>query len=153
MIEVQRVVRADGERVLDVLADGWTYVAWVVGSARIRGVDPAWPEPGSRIAHSAGLWPVVIDDETVARAWDRGAGVLELLARGWPAGEAHVTLRVEPHPAGCTVSIVEDAVRGPGTLVPHGVRQRVIGSRNRETLRRLATLAERPPARRAVPGD
>ena len=153
MIEVQRVVRADRERVLEGLADGGTYVAWVGGSARIRGVDAAWPAPGARVAHSLGLGPVVIDDVTISRLWDPAGGRLELQARGWPAGEAHVTIRVDPHPAGSTVRIQEDAVAGPGTLVPRPVRQLVIGGRNRETLRRLATLAERPPASRPTPQD
>ena len=41
-----------------------------------------------------------------------------------------------------TVSIVEDAVAGPGKLVPRPARQLVIVPRNRETLRRLALIAE-----------
>jgi hypothetical protein len=40
------------------------------------------------------------------------------------------------------VSIREDAVAGPGKLVPKPLRQAVILPRNREALRRLALLAE-----------
>jgi hypothetical protein len=50
---------------------------------------------------------------------------------------------VRPHgPRECVVTIREDAVAGPGTLVPKPVRQALILPRNREALRRLALLAE-----------
>ncbi len=146
MVTVTRRMRCPADAVLAVLADGWSYATWVVGTSRIRGVDVDWPSPGSRIAHSAGLWPAVIDDVTVALDWDRERGRLELRARGWPAGEARVLLRVRPDGDGCVVRLDEDAVRGPGVVVPSPVRTAVIAPRNRETLHRLALLAERPTA-------
>ena len=42
----------------------------------------------------------------------------------------------------CTVAMAEDAVTGPGTLLPRPLRQLAIGPRNVEALRRLAYLAE-----------
>ena len=45
-------------------------------------------------------------------------------------------------PAGCRITIDEDAVEGPGQLVPSAVRQPLIHVRNIETLRRLRFLAE-----------
>ena len=142
MVTVTRDLRCAPAAVLDVLADGWTYATWVVGTSRIRGVDPTWPSAGSRIAHSFGLWPAVLDDVTIARSWDPERGI-DLQARGWPAGEARVQISVRPRAGGgCTVAISEDAVRGPGTLVPRPLRTAVIVPRNTETLRRLAFLAE-----------
>ena len=41
-----------------------------------------------------------------------------------------------------TVSIVEDVTSGPGKLVPRMARQLVIIPRNKETLQRLALIAE-----------
>ena len=143
MVTVTRRMRCPADAVLAVLADGWSYATWVVGTSRIRGVDPGWPGVGSRIAHSAGIWPLVVDDVTVALDWDPGRGRLELQARGWPAGEARVVLRVRPDGDGCLVRLDEDAVRGPGAAVPKPVRTAVLLPRNRETLRRLALLAER----------
>ena len=76
----------------------------------------------------------------------RGASKAEelvLRAKGWPAGEAEVVITVTP--AGgesCTVAMAEDAVTGPGTLMPRPLRQLAIGPRNVEALRRLAYLAE-----------
>ncbi|WP_036962283.1 SRPBCC family protein [Promicromonospora kroppenstedtii] len=144
MVTVMRAARCAPEAVLDVLADGWSYSSWVVGTARIRAVDPTWPEPGARILHSVGLWPGLLDDETVIRALVPGRSI-ELQARGWPAGEARVLIEVEPLPSdgGSRIRITEDANRGPGKLVPRSVRSAVIGPRNTETLRRLAFLAER----------
>ncbi len=153
MVTVTRRMRCPADAVLTVLSDGWTYAAWVVGTSRIRGVDPGWPTPGTRIAHSAGIWPLVVDDVTVALDWDRDGGRLELQARGWPAGEARVLLRVRPDSDGCIVRLDEDAVRGPGAAVPRPLRQAGLVPRNRETLRRLALLAERPAASDAGTGS
>ncbi|MDF9878289.1 hypothetical protein M2316_003641 [Cellulosimicrobium cellulans] len=125
-----------------MLADGWSYSTWVVGTARVRAVDDAWPAPGARTLHSVGLWPALLDDETVVRDWEPGRGI-DLVARGWPAGEARVRIEVAPTADGCVVRIVEDAEKGPGTLVPRPVRSAVIGPRNVETLRGLAFLVER----------
>ena len=63
-------------------------------------------------------------------------------ARGWPIGEAYVVIDVTPRGDGCVVRIVEDAAEGPGMLVPKPVRDILVHSRNVETLRRLAYLAE-----------
>jgi hypothetical protein len=144
MITVARTARCTPGAVLGVLADGWSYSSWVVGTARIRAVDRGWPEPGTRILHSVGVWPGLLDDETVVRAWDPERSI-ELQARGWPAGEAHVLIEVEPAPSGtgCRIRVSEDADKGPGKLVPKPVRGAVIGPRNVETLRRLVLLADR----------
>ena len=40
----------------------------------------------------------------------------------------------------CTVEIREDAVSGPGLLVPAALRQLALAPRNRESLRRLDYL-------------
>jgi hypothetical protein len=142
MTTVVREMECPPEAVLRVLADGWTYAAWVVGASRIRSVDRAWPAPGARIGHSVGVWPALLDDETVVREWwpDRG---IELLARAWPAGEASIRIEVRAHGEGCVVRMVEDAVAGPGRWIPRPVRSAALQARNRETLGRLALLAER----------
>lgn len=142
MVTVTRAARCTPDAVLRVLADGWSYSTWVVGTARIRAVDPTWPETGTRILHSVGLWPALLDDETVVRAWDPERSI-ELRARGWPAGEARVLIEVTPVTVGCLIRITEDADKGPGVLVPRPVRSAVIRPRNVETLRRLALIAER----------
>lgn len=143
MSVVVRAMAAPPQAVLDVLADGWSYAAWVVGTSRIRAVGRTWPAPGARIEHSVGVWPALIDDETLVLAWDPASGI-ELQARGWPAGEARIAIEVRPRGDGCVVRISEDATDGPGRLVPRPLRSLAIGARNRETLRRLEALAARP---------
>jgi len=142
MTTVERVMPCSAAAVSRVLADGWLYATWVVGASRIRAVAEGWPAPGTRIAHSFGIWPLVVDDETVSRAWTPGA-VLVLQARGWPAGEARVRITVAEIDGGCRVRISEDAVRGPGTLVPRPLRRLILRPRNTEALRRLEWLALR----------
>ncbi len=134
-------IQATPEQVWDVLADGWLYPLWVVGATRMRAVDDAWPQAGTRIHHSAGVWPAVIDDETVSSAMD-APHRLELRAKGWPMGEADVVIEVEASGTGSLVRISEDAVSGPGALVPYVLRAPLLKWRNTETLRRLKYVAE-----------
>ncbi len=141
MVEVIREVDASPEQVWAVLSDGWSYPGWVVGASRMRAVDPRWPEPGTKLHHSAGLWPVVLNDETEVRRSEPNRRLV-LVARGRPIGEAVIDLEIEPRGTACTLRMREDAVSGPGRLVPRAVRQVVIGARNAETLRRLAYIAE-----------
>ncbi len=127
-----------------MLADGWLYPLWVVGATRMRDVEPAWPAAGSRIFHSVGAWPLVIDDNTSVLDCEPRRR-LELRARAWPAGEATVVLELEPEDGGTLVRIHEDVTSGPGRLVPAPLRHVQLGWRNTETLRRLALVAERRP--------
>lgn len=139
---VSRDVAAPASAVWDVLADGWTYATWVVGTSRVRDVEPDWPAPGSRIHHAFGPWPAVVQDYTVVEE-STPQQELVMKARGWPLGEARAMIRIEPQgDDACRISISEDAIAGPGKLMPHPVRQAVVLPRNRETLYRLALLAE-----------
>lgn len=142
LAEVRLSSSASPEQVWAVLADGWSYAAWVVGASRIRRVEGAWPAVGSRVHHSVGNWPLLLDDETEVLICDP-VRRLRLQARGRPFGEATVTLEVEPQDGGCTVSMREDATHGPGLVIPRPLRQLAVAPRNRESLRRLAYLAER----------
>lgn len=142
VVTVTRKVDAPPQAVWDVLADGWDYATWVVGASRVRDVDPSWPAEGARIHHSFGLWPLLVNDTThVLTATE--PSLLRLRARGWPAGEAEVVITVTARgEQASTVAIAEDAVKGPGAMLPKPLRQLAIGPRNIEALRRLAYLAE-----------
>ncbi len=137
----QRWFACSTEQVWDVLSDGWLYPLWVVGASRIRDVDDGWPAEGRKLHHSFGVWPLVIDDTTeVIEIQPDQRIVLE--ARGWPVGTARVEITVQPDGNGSLVSIAEDVSSGPAQLVPQPVRVAAMDIRNRETLRRLAYLAE-----------
>lgn len=43
---------------------------------------------------------------------------------------------------GSLVRLAEDVTDGPGRLIPRSARQMLVASRNEETLRRLALIAE-----------
>ncbi len=139
---VTRDIAASPERVWEVLADGWTYAQWVVGNSRMRAVDEDWPAPGSRILHSVGMWPLVIDDETVVLRCIPQRD-LELLAKMGPFGAARITLRLDGTAGGCRLEMAEVAVRGPVRLVPSRLQLAGIWPRNTECTWRLAGLAER----------
>lgn len=141
MTEVSRVMRCQPTDVFAVLSDGWSYGQWVVGAARVREVDPGWPSEGTRIHHSVGVWPALINDTTHAQGAEP-PNRLKLRARAWPTGEAEVEFRLEPHPDGCLVTVHEKTVSGPATLIPAPVETAMLKWRNTETLRRLSFIAE-----------
>jgi len=137
----ERVVNASPQAVWDVLSDGWLYPLWVVGATRMRSVDASWPGTGARIHHSAGVWPLVVNDDTEVLAAEP-LRRLELRAKGWPMGEAKVVIELEDLGSTTRVRIHEDATAGPGVLVPDLILQPVLKWRNVETLRRLAFVVE-----------
>lgn len=137
----RRRLRCRAESVFAVLADGWLYPSWVVGASRMRDVESTWPETGSRLKHSVGTWPLLLDDTTSVLEWDAPRRMV-LRARGWPLGEAQVIIEVEPDGEECVVTIREHAVKGPARLVPSALQKLAFGVRNSETLHRLAYLAE-----------
>ena len=129
------------DKVWEVLSDGWLFPLWVVGASRIRGVDETWPAPGSRLHHSVGLWPVMLDDHTEALACDP-VERLELQARAWPLGEARVVVSLRPADGGTEIEMEEGLTHGPGTVLPRPLRDAALRWRNKESLKRLAMLAE-----------
>jgi hypothetical protein len=141
---VQIRVGAPVDRVWSVLADGFSYAAWVVGASHMRAVDVGFPAPGAKLHHAVGVWPVLLRDSTEVEALDEGRSLV-LLARGRPIGEARVRFDLVPtQDGGCTVTMTEDAISAhTRTVLPAPVRAALIGARNRETLARLTAICER----------
>ena len=136
------VIDAGVDRVWEVLSDGWLYPLWVVGASRMREVDGHWPDQGARLHHSAGVWPMVIDDTTEVLECEPGSRLV-LQARAWPGGEATVVIELRPRDAGHTEVVIEEqATSGPGSLVPRFLQDPPLAWRNVETLRRLALIVE-----------
>ena len=136
-----RTFSCTAEQVFAVLANGWLYPTWVVGASRMRDVDASWPAVGSSLHHSVGVWPALLNDSTSILEWQPPRHVT-MKARGWPIGEAHVSIDIQDHESGCLVRITEDVVAGPARLVPTVLSDLAISYRNSETLHRLAYLAE-----------
>lgn len=139
---VERTVHAPAADVYAVLADGWSYSAWVVGASRVRDVDATWPGEGARIHHSVGAWPVMMDDTTTVIASTQHESV-ELDVSVWFFGRGRVSLRIEPlGPSSCTVVMTEWMTEGALAKVPEPVMDFLLHHRNVESLRRLAAIAE-----------
>jgi hypothetical protein len=141
MAENVRIMKCTPDDVFRVLGNGWLYPAWVVGASRMREVEESWPQPGAELHHSVGVWPALLDDTTVVEEWSPPDRMV-IRARGWPIGEARVTLRVRSYDGGAMVRIDEEPVKGPATLLPSLVTTPLLRLRNAETLHRLAYLAE-----------
>ena len=107
----------------------------------MRSVDEEWPQVGTKLHHSFGVWPLLLNDETVVREWDPPRKAV-ISPKGWPVGEALVTIDVKPRGAGCVVRIQEKAQKGPATVIPTFLMDVYLHWRNVETLRRLAFIAE-----------
>lgn len=142
-LTVKRDTTASREKVWATIADGWTYSQWVVGNSRMRAVDPNWPQVGSTIRHSVGVWPLLLDDVTVVEDC-QPLHRLVLLAKGRPFGKARITLRLSDiDGGGCRIEMVEVPVGAPMGWVPRRVALAAAFPRNRECTWRLATIAER----------
>jgi hypothetical protein len=144
---VQRTVHASPDRVFAVLADGWTYSDWVVGTAHIRDVDPSWPEPGSKLHHKAGPWPLSLKDSSTVVACEPDRSMTMKVGL-WPLGEGTVKFELEPAGGTATrVTMHEDFSAGPLQWMRNKINDLVLHRRNIESLRRLADIAEREKAR------
>lgn len=107
----------------------------------MRNVDEAWPREGAKLKHSVGAWPFLLDDSTSCVEWDPPQRMV-FTARGWPIGEAHVEIAVTETRDGCRVTMEEYPKRGPARLLPGPLVSWALRVRNRESLNRLAFLAE-----------
>ncbi|WP_241519274.1 SRPBCC family protein [Mycobacterium paraense] len=137
-----RDVKASRQKIWDAMTDGWTYAQWVVGNSRTRAVDPDWPQPGSAIKHSVGVWPLVISDETVVESCTPGEELVLRAGLG-ALGSARITLRLTDIPDGCRIDMIETPASGPLRLIPDRLVLAAVYPRNRECLWRLTALAER----------
>ena len=140
---VERTVPVPPDRVFAVLADGWTYSDWVVGTVHIRDVEESWPQPGSRLHHKAGPWPLSLHDssQVVSMTPDK-----ELTVRAglWPLGEACVKVTLEPVGTSATlVTMEEEFDAGPLLFLRNKINDLLLHRRNIESLRRLADIATR----------
>jgi uncharacterized protein YndB with AHSA1/START domain len=143
---VKRVIETTPDRVFAVLADGWTYSDWVVGTVHIRDVDRGWPAVGTKLHHKAGPWPVSLHDTSTVIAVEPDRR-LTLCAGLWPLGEATVHLELRPVGANATeVTMFEEFAGGPLRLIQSKLNDIVLHRRNKESLRRLADIATREKA-------
>ena len=135
--------------VFDVLRDGSLYASWVVGTRKIRRVEPGWPEPGTSIHYTAGHWPLRKDDRTTSRGYVPDAR-LELAAHAWPTGTIGIVITAEVRDGGVEVTIDESPARGVLKVLNNPAIELGIKLRNVETLRRFEHQVRRKQAERAA---
>ncbi len=146
MAIVQRTIQAPPDKVFAVLADGWTYSDWVVGTVHIRDVDEHWPQPGAELHHKAGPWPLSLHDKSTVLAVEPDRA-LKISAGLWPLGEAIIAFRLEPVGVSATkVTMQEEFSAGPLRWVQTKLNDLVLHRRNVESLRRLSDIATREKA-------
>lgn len=141
MATVERTIAARPEEIFAVLADGWSYSDWVVGTTHIRGVDPGWPAPGTEIHFQAGPWPLSLLDRTTSLE-SRPPTSLLLAPRLRALGEAKVRFTLTEVASGRTrVRMSEEFDKGPLRWLRNKVNDLVLHWRMSESLRRLGDLA------------
>ncbi len=135
-------VPADPDAVFDVLDDPHAYPRWVVGTRRIRAVDPAWPTVGSRFHHAVGTAAGEIHDSSMVLERERPHRlVLEVRFR--PTGVARVEITVEPVGDGSRVTLVETPTAGLLGRVPRWLSDPALSLRNVLSLHRFQRVVER----------
>ena len=148
MATVTAPIHVSPQAVFTVLADGWLYSNWVVGTSHMRAVEADWPAVGSRLHHASGVWPAVARDESVVEQVEPNRRLV-LTAKGRPLGEARVVIELEAADDATLVTMTETPVAGPGKWTHNPLSEAILVRRNVEALARLATLAER----RTEPAD
>ena len=130
------------EAVWDVLADPASYADWVVGSKAVRGADPEWPAPASKLHHTIGVGPLALSDHTEVLA-SRAPELLQLRARARPLGTARVTLEMVPRTGGTVVRLSEHGEGLLGLLDLNPLVRLLTKERNGRSLMRLEELVLR----------
>ena len=149
---VQRTVQASPQQIFAVLADGWTYSDWVVGTVHIRDVDAQWPQVGARLHHKAGPWPLSLHDSSTVLAVETDR-LLKLRAGLWPLGSAVVEIVLDPlaDGRGTRITMKEDFEAGPLLWARNKINDLVLHRRNIESLRRLTDIVLRSAKHEARP--
>jgi uncharacterized protein YndB with AHSA1/START domain len=134
-------ISAPVEDVFELLADPRAYATWVVGSREVRAADGHWPAQGARLAHTIGIPPLLIKDDTMV-VDARPPVRLQLRARARPLPSARITLDLQPEGDGTRLTMIEDLESAILNLAAGPLGHIAIRLRNHEALRRLKSMAE-----------
>jgi uncharacterized protein YndB with AHSA1/START domain len=128
-----------------VLANGWYYSGWVVGTSHMQAVEEAWPAVGSRLFHASGAWPAALNDETRIDEVTPNERIV-MTARARPFGEARVELTLKAEGEGTKVTLTETPIKGPASWLHNRIADTILHRRNVECLARLAAMSEKRTA-------
>lgn len=150
-----RLIRVPPRAVWDVLADGDSYVRWVVGTSDSWPLSGAWPAKGAAIGYAVPLGPFRLTNETVVRRCTEETE-LELEIKAGRLGTARVALELRSWGEDCLVFVNEHPLTGVGGRLHNAGLEVLLQLRNREMLGRLAAVCEdraRTGSRAAAPPD
>lgn len=134
------LVDRDPQQVWDVLSDGWSYAEWVVGTQRIRDVDPDWPAQGSQLHYTVGFGRWTIEDITTVRLVEPKRR-LELEANAGRLGTARVSIALLPWGEDHTVVILDEhPLAGPGARWHSMLVEVLLRFRNQRMVHSLARV-------------
>ncbi len=142
MATVTGYIDVSPPEVYSVLANGWYYSGWVVGTSHMQAVEEAWPGVGSRLFHASGIWPAALADETSVDAVTPNERMV-MTARVRPFGEARIEITLTAEGDGTRVTLTETPISGPGRWLHNRAADAILGRRNVECLARLAAMSER----------
>ncbi len=136
-----RVIQSSPAQVWGILADGWLYPLWMVGATAARSLEGGWPASGATMRHQTGFWPFAFNERTEVIE-SREESRLSLRIIGPLLGEVHLTLDLTATGSATEVTLDRTLVSGPRRVIPTPLRMRILEPWGRETLSRLAFVAE-----------
>jgi uncharacterized protein YndB with AHSA1/START domain len=139
---VNVLVERPREQVWDVLADGYAYKDWVIGTREIRAVDDGWPAVGTSLHYTVGWGPLALRGRTTVRQVEKGRR-LGLEADAGPLGSARIVIDLDEWGGGTVVVLDEHPLRGPAYWLHSAVSETVLLVRGRPMVNQLARLVER----------
>ncbi len=142
MATTQRTMDATPEQIWAVLADGWSYARWVVGTSAVREVDDGFPAPERALHYRVGRWPLRQEDRTISVTCEP-LERLVLRAQAWPFGAAAITITLRARGSRTEVTLDEELSEGPVLLLHNPLTDALVHLRNIETLRRLEAVVRR----------
>jgi uncharacterized protein YndB with AHSA1/START domain len=142
MAVVNVLIRRPPEQVWEVLADGYAYAEWVVGTQEVRAVDDDWPAVGTALHYTVGIGPLSFRGQTVVRRCEPGRQ-LGLEADGGPLGTARIVIDVIDWGADTVVVLDESPLRGTAYQLHNTLSEAVLLLRGRPMVNKLARLVER----------
>ena len=135
-------INAPPEKVFEILSEPDNYAYWVVGSKEIRDADANWPAVGSKFHHTVGFGPISVKDHSVVEV-STSPNYLQLKVKARPLGTGRVKMRMDPVSGGKThVTMIEDAADTLTAILFNPLTHLAVRGRNKESLARLAALAE-----------